>query len=705
MARAAVIVTTATPSPSGSDLSALFSPRSVAVVGASADPHRIGGRPIAYLRTFGYGGRVYPVNPRYEAIDGDVCYPSVAAIPEVPHLAIVSVGGASVLKVLTECAELGVAAAIVFAAGFSESGPEGEARQREVRDLAARSGMRILGPNTLGLRNHGNGLFATFATDIDSGTISGNTAVIAQSGGLGGYVGVALPRELGAGTKYFIDTGNEADIDVAECVEYLTGDPTVSVLALLVEGCRDGRRLVRACAEATRQGKLVVAMKVGTSQRGAEAALSHTGALAGEDRAWSAAFRAAGAVRVDDESVLADIVALTEIGRPGVGPRLGIVTLSGGVAVSMLDTCERLGLCVPPIAAFTPPNSSLPISGNNPIDASGGLANEPEALEALLTHVIEDPNVDVAVIFLAYMLQSPTLGPTVAASVTRVARTSAKPMYVCGLAGPAERRALTQAGVPVLFSPTTLLHALSACVHAPTPSATCDVEVAGVAAPDRSVSYAVLTGDRARALLPGVAFLPATPVTSLADAMRATESVGWPVVVKAEPDGVAHKTELGLVLTGVATRDALSAALADIRRVLAGGDMHADVVVQRQIEGIECFIGFQSDPVFGPMVVFGIGGILVEYLNEVSVLLAPTTSDEALAALRRQRTFLLLQGPRGTRKADVQALAELVAQVSSACLSIPDLVSVDLNPVIVGTTGQGVSIVDMVAITRREAPA
>lgn len=681
-------------------LNALFGPESVAVVGASIDRVRIGGRPLWNLERFGFQGRVYPVNPKYTSIRALDCYPSVAALPEVPDLVVITVGGDHVVPILQECAQLGVGAAIVFASGFSELGAEGSDRQETVANIAAESGMRILGPNTLGLRNHTNGLFATFATDLDSGATAGTSAIVAQSGGLGGYVGVALPREIGAGTRYFIDTGNEADVEVAECVEHLADDPEVSIIALLIEGCKDGRRLIRACARARAAGKLVAAMKVGTSIRGAAAARSHTGALAGEDRAWSAALRAAGVVRVEDEMVMASLIALADVAPPQ-GRRLGLLTLSGGVAVSMLDGCERLGLEIPPLAPAASGPTSVTVSGTNPIDASGGVANDPEALGDLLTHIAGDGAVDAVVIFLAYMLLSPTLAPAIVRGLVSVADRSTKPIYVCGLAGPEVREALLAAKVLVFASPSTFLRAYASAAIPPQQETGSHFEppVDAVGPPGETV----LTGALARARLPDIPFPPSVEVSGSHDAADAVAQFGWPMVLKAEPDGVPHKTELGLVRTDLHDLPSLLRALDDIREALDQNKLNASVVAGPQIDGVEAIVGFNNDPTFGPMIAVGLGGIFVEQLDDLEMLLAPATSTEIRNALERLSHRELLLAPRGQPPPDIDGLTNAVAKFSRWCVEQSGLDSVDLNPVIVGNMETGVVAVDAVVVVREEA--
>jgi acyl-CoA synthetase (NDP forming) len=303
-------------------LGALFAPRAIAIVGASANPLRIGGRPLRYLLNHGYRGDIYPVNPGRDEVQGRRAYRSLRDLSAVPDLALLCVGAAQVLPTLREAAELGIPAAVILAAGFAEAGEEGRRRQAELAALGRAAGMRLLGPNSLGFRNTNDGIFVTFATDLDSGSLPGRLALISQSGGLAAYFGAALPRAHGIGAKWVIDTGNEADVEVAECLEYVSRDPDVAVIGLMIEGCRDGRRLLAALDLARARGKPVVVLKIGRTMAGAQAAASHTGALAGADAVYEAAFRQRGVYRARRAGVLRHHAPLRR-GRGAAGPPRG----------------------------------------------------------------------------------------------------------------------------------------------------------------------------------------------------------------------------------------------------------------------------------------------------------------------------------------------------------------------------------------------
>lgn len=667
-------------------LDALLAPDSIAVVGASGDPHRIGGRPLQYLVRFGYSGRIYPVNPKHAELHGHRCYPDLASLPEAVDCAVICLGADHVVGALEACAQRGIRSAVVFAAGFAEHGPEGRARQQRITAIARESGMRILGPNTVGLRDLERAVFGTFSTDVDSGCRSGPLAVVTQSGGLGVYFGAALPRLAGLGTRFMIDTGNEADVEVSECLDYVSHAPDVAAVGVVLEGCRDGRAFVDACARARSRGTAVVALKIGRSERGAAAVRSHTGALAGEDAVWDAALAAGGAIRAHDEVEFFDVLSLYGNGRPPAGNRVGLVSLSGGVATLMVDACADVGLDVPDIP---PPPADLlagiPSGASaNPLDVSANLANNPGITGPVLRHVVDQDTVDALVVWMAYVPQSPILGPALADQFVDVAGTTSKPVCLSGLASPDIQERLVAAGISVSTYPTRLLRALALAARAPHPAAHAELRPA----PSSGGRAEVLIGARAEGLLPDVPFAPCRTVDSGTAAVEAATALGFPVVLKGEADGLLHKTELGLVHVGLGSADEVLAAFADVARALsdaAGDDVAGGtrVVVQPQVSGVECFAGVKVDPIFGPTVTVGMGGVLVEVEKDVTTLLAPTDVDDVLTAVLRLRGYARLEGVRGDPPRDVRALAAVVAALSRVPLAHPDIVEIDLNPIMV----------------------
>lgn len=681
---------------SNSSLDRVFAPKSVVVVGASGDPRRIGGRPLRYLKKHGYQGQVFGVNPRYEEVQGYPCFPDIASLPDGIDLAVLMLSSANALDAVRACAKKGIAGIVITAAGFAESGEAGHALQNELAALAAELGIRVIGPNTIGFRNHNTGVYATFGTDIDSGVRPGNVAVVAQSGGLGGYLGAAQLRDLGIGTRWMIDTGNEVDIDCAECVDYLARENGISVIGLIIEGCRDSSRLLGSIAAARQRGVPVVVLKIGRSEAGAKSVALHTGALSGEDRVWDTALSAAGAIRARDESHFIDLVRILDMPRTVSGSGLGVVTLSGGVATVLLDAAERRGIDVPAIGA--PPaklREMLPlVNFANPLDASGQMANTPDALEKLVEFMLEQDGTDTIVVWLAYALLSNVLGPVMARGVVNAAGRSTKPVIVVGMATTELREMLAEAGVALAPYPTGVVDAIADIAASKPPPYREFPPFERITA---SSSGKVHTGPAAERILAPLPFVPHRVIASRDEAAEAASAFGCNVVVKGEAEGLAHKTELGLVKVAIATPAEAAGAFDELQTRLNEAAPNGAVIVQPMVTGIELYAGVMRDPVFGPVVSFGLGGIFVEIFKDAALLLAPCSETEVVAALRGLKGWPMLAGARGKAPIDVDAFAGLVTRLSEMIANNSDIVAVDMNPII--ASSDGVVAVDAVVLT------
>ncbi|MEX0408639.1 acetate--CoA ligase family protein [Aquibium sp. LZ166] len=673
-------------------LDRIFAPKSIVVVGASNDPRRIGGRPLRYLRDHGFDGDVYGVNPKYDEVQGRPCFPDIASLPDGIDLAVLMLASAHVIDAVRACGAKGIAGCVVTAAGFAEAGPEGRLRQEELASVAAECGVRLIGPNTIGFRNHNTSVYATFGTDIDSGVRPGNVAVVAQSGGLGGYLGAAQLRDLGIGTRWMIDTGNEADIDCAECVEFLSREPGISVIGLIIEGCRDSTLLLESVATARHRGIPVVVLKIGRSEAGAQSVQLHTGALSGRDAVWDAALATAGAIRARDEAHFIDLVRVLDMPKKPAGSNLGIVTLSGGVATVLLDAAERCDIAVPPVGPPPPDlKARLPLVGfSNPLDASGQMANTPDALEPLIDYMLGQDSVDVVVVWLAYALLSDVLGPVMAKGVTNAASRSDKPVIVCGMATPELTEQLTKSSVALAPYPTAVVEVLADCLRQPLPQEPCRAAFAPMAAGEEQV----VTGSEAEVLLPGVPFAQQYVVADREAAGDILRTVEAPAVFKAEVPGLAHKSDLGLVRLGIRSKAEAEDAYEALLSALEKAGMAGEILAQRHHAGLELFVGASRDAVFGPTVTFGLGGIFVEVFEDTVTLLAPCSRDNALDAMRRLKGWPLLAGFRGRKPVNLEPFAALVETVSRLVAETPEIAGVDLNPVI--ATADAVVAVDVV---------
>ena len=698
-------------------LRALFDPAAVAVVGASPDESKPGGRCLGFLLSYGYAGRIYPVNAKYRSIGTLACYPDLGALPSTIDLAVLLVPAEAVAGYLRDAAAAGARAAVVCSSGFAEAGSRGEQLQQELVDAAVQGDMAVLGPNCLGLVDLHHGLVASFSTALASDTPvkAGPVAFVSQSGAMGIAVfTIAQSESIGVGK--FISTGNEAVLDFTDFLEHLSADPELSLILGYVEGIRDGRRFVAAARRARAAGKTVAILKVGRSDAGERAARSHTGALAGSARVYEAAFRRAGVLVVDDVRSLLDVAVAVATPRPVRGPNVGIVSMSGGAGVMMADACSAHGLDVTPLAAVTTKALAevLPpfIGMGNPVDY-GPVYGDIDAIEACVGHVAADAAVDQVLVFIGL---SPGLAGVVEARLAAVQERSAKPLVVAWLGGPAAGIArLRELGVAAYDEPARAVAAAAYRVACGRPLPGPDL--AAVAEPSalaeltrrtlRTVLYAgrnTLSEREVKQLIGGYGIaagaeaFAATPTEALAAAAR----FGRPLAIKAESPDLLHKTDAGAVRLNVAPDDAAEAFRAVVAAAAAavGADKVRGALIQPMAErGIEMLAGLRFDPQFGPTVTVGLGGVTSEVMADAITELAPIDGDLAKSMVARLRSARLLGSFRGAPAHDVEALGEVLVALGRLAIDAgPLLAELDLNPVIVHAEGRGCTVVDGAAV-------
>lgn len=680
------------------ELRPFFSPSSIAVIGASADTSRAGGRVLATLAAAGYRGRVIPVHPTQTEINGLTCYPTIGAVPEKVDLVALCVPADRVPDVVRECGRAGVKGAVVFADGFRDPTLRAalEAAHKEAR---AASGLRIFGPNTVGIRNSHSGAYPTFSSASESTNTAGPVATIAQSGGLSGVYGVTELRRRGLAPYCVMDTGNEFDVDITECLEYLAEEPEVTVISVLIEGARDGRRLMEAVRKARSNGKAVVVLKTGRSAAALDQVASHTGALAGSAAMFEAALRSAGATVVQDETELMDAVVLHGFNRVPKGRRLGAVTPSGGYAIVTLDAAERYGMEMPSTTVAPTAEQRAEVKLGiwaNPFDMSSTISAGPRGLVTSLLWMASQPNIDAILVWQAAILDTPASQPRVFAALEELLRHTDKPVFCCGLTTPEFRQKLRDVGIMWIEEPTRLVRALSV-VAPPAPPAERAPTSAATHAPRRMVG-----GARARDLLAGLPHVATVPVTDAAAAEQAMRSLGAQrAILKVESDRIAHKTELGLVSSPLAADD-LAAEFTRLVAARAGTeDPTAPIVLQPFEKGTELALGAFVDPVFGPSVMVALGGIYLEILRDTVFAPAPVTVAEARTMILRLKAAQILLGARGRKPADVQAAAEAVAALSQFIAANADrYAEIDVNPLIVRAEGDGAVAVDALLVER-----
>lgn len=697
------------------DLSAVFRPRAIAVVGASDDPVKIGGRPLAFLLRHGYPGRVFPVNPARATVQGLPAFPSIGAIPEPVDLAIVVVPAERVLESLEEAAAKGVRAAIVFSSGFAEVGPAGRVAQARLRELAERTGLRIIGPNCQGFAHLPSRLVATFASPfLEPGLATGPIAMVSQSGAMAGMI-YEMARVAGLGLNYWVSTGNEADVQAAEILAEVVEDEETRVACCYLEDIKDAGRFRRALARAHRRGVPVFVLKSGRSAVGRRAASSHTGALAGEDAVYDAVFADWGAIRCADP---AELLALPQafLGYREAGRRVAILSNSGGLGVLSVDLCVDLGL-VP--AEFTPETTAvlraaLPdfAAAANPVDLTAQMLTDPGMLARVLPALEADPGVD-AIVFQIALLGAATDLARLVGDVAAVARSTRKVVAVSCPQRPVVE-AFRAGGVLAFDDASVALRSL-ACLAQATARRARWLDRATLDAPPPPPAPAVPAGragepflnewESQRLLAPfGLPLVDTVFVSAAAAAPAAAEQLGYPVVVKVCAAALPHKSDVGGVALGLADRAAVAEACRRLEanvRAAAPGVALDGFLVQRQVRGaLELALGVKVDPIFGPVVLVGSGGVLIEVLRDFRLLLPPIDAAAAEEALRSLRIGPLWDGVRGSAPLDLPAAVELLQQLGEAARSLGASVKeIDLNPVAVGRHGEGVTILD--ALVRR----
>ncbi|WP_226797672.1 acetate--CoA ligase family protein [Cupriavidus necator] len=684
----------------------LLNPRSVAIIGASDDPGRIGGRPIATMLAMGYAGRLLPVNPNRPTVQGLPAYASIADLPEVPDVAIVAVPASQVIPTIQALADRGVPAAILFSAGFAEVGGEGVAMQAEMVAIARRAGMRLLGPNSLGMANLHIGFIGSFSTFASAVPIRpGRVGIVSQSGAYGSHL-VVSAMEAGVFPSSIVMTGNEADLTVGDIVRLLVADPNTDVIALYSEGINDGDGLVEALKAARAAQKPVVMMKVGRSEVGGAAARSHTASIAGDDAVVSAVLDELGVVRVRTTEEMVDIVRLASRGIFPTENTLGVITVSGGAGVIVSDVAEDLGLPMPemPAAAQARMLEMLPIcSPRNPVDTTAQFINDPSLITPFTEAMVSEGGYRTVLGFFSYAAGSPAVADTLLEQLGFIRARYPDRLYVLVARGPAETMARYEAaGFTVFGDPTRAVMAIAAMGHfgrtfaasAPAPAP----QVPAIALPMETPTEA-----QAKQLLAD-AGIPSAPERACADvetAVAAAREIGFPLVLKILSPDIMHKSEIGGVLLDVrdeaAVRNGFALLLERAHNAAPQARIEGVLVAKQLIGGVECIMGINRDPVFGPIAMFGLGGVFVEVLKDVVFHRCPFGPDVAETMIRSIKGAPLLLGARGRPVADIPALARALSQLSAfAAAAGPRLQSVDLNPVLAMPAGEGAYAVDAV---------
>jgi len=689
-------------------LNAIFNPESVAVIGATERPGSVGRTVLWNLISSPFGGTVFPINPKRHSILGIRAYPDVAAVPEAVDLAIIVIPAPAVPGVLEECAAVGVKGAIVLSAGFKEIGPEGVELERKVLDIARRAGIRLVGPNCLGVMNPIGGLNATFASTIAR---PGNVGFISQSGALCTSILDWSIREH-VGFSAFVSIGSMLDVGWGDLIDYLGDDPNTHSIAIYMESVGDARSFLSAAREVALR-KPIVVIKAGRTEAAAKAAASHTGALAGSDEVLNAAFDRCGVLRVDR---LAHLFFITEVlakqPRPK-GPRLTVITNAGGPGVLTTDTLISGGGKLTELAPETIEalNQVLPAqwSHGNPIDILGDA--DPDRYAKALDIVANDPNSDG---LLAVLTPQAMTDPTrTAEALVEFAQKGdrRKPLLASWMGGEnvaAGADRLAQADIPIFPYPDIAARMFNymwqydrnvqSLYETPRLSAidseeSCD-RVERILETARKDNRTILTEFESKQVLAayGIPVVPTHIAHTEAEAVAAAETMDYPVVLKLLSDTITHKSDVGGVQLNLPDAEAVRRAFCQIRENVTAAHSAADfggVTVQPMVQrkGYEAILGSSLDPQFGPVLLFGTGGTLVEVFRDRALALPPLTTTLARRMMEKTKLYRALQGVRGQKPVDIEALAQILVRFSQLAIEQPWIAEIDINPMLLSADG------------------
>lgn len=702
------------------DLTPLFRPRTIAVVGASDKPG-FGNASCKNLLNSTFQGQLYFVNPHRSEVMGRKCFSHLGEIPQPIDLVIIATPKHTVNQVLTEAASRGCRAAVVYASGYSETGEDGITAEQELQNLAERLQIAVCGPNCAGFVNNIYDVKA-FGISITVPLQKGDVAVLAQSG----QVCSLLMNTGRLGFSYVISSGNNAVIDTVDYLSFLLEDPHTKVIALYLEGVKKPKQFVKVLAEAAQKRKPIVVLKTGISAKGKQIASSHTGSLAGSDATYNAIFKKFGVIRVYDmEELVTTCTLLSKLTALPSQASFAVLNLSGGEAAISADLAYLHGINLPDFQTDTtqrlksllPPYASL----NNPLDMTATLAYDPETYAKVLRTVMADHNIGaVAVALTVPEILTPDnqqVQTGLCEAITGVAREStSKPLFIVssysGKRAPELRTRYEEAHVPILESPryaySAISHLASFVEYKPEERT---MDVAAVEQPrarEQKVIKETLSEHESKVLLKqyGIPVTREILVNSEEELEKAADSIGYPVVLKIDSPDVPHKTDVGAVKLNIANkielRKAYTELLSNVRSHVPKAVINGVLVQEMLPKGLEVIVGANRDEQFGPMIMIGLGGIFVELFKDVAIYPAPLNTKEAFEMINSLRSAALFKGYRGGESLDLEALASLVVNVSRfVCEKKEEISELDLNPVFLYPKGKGVCVADALMIRQR----
>ncbi|MFC4023502.1 acetate--CoA ligase family protein [Oceanobacillus longus] len=691
----------------------IFNAKSIAIIGASKDLTKVGGRPIHFLLKQGYKGEVYPINPKYDKIGGLKAYGSILDVPSSVEVAILALSGARIIKGIEECAKKGVKTAVIFAGGFAEAGEEGNRIQNELLNIAKQSKMHIVGPNCLGVANLTNGTILSFAEVFGSSIkVTGSIGFVSQSGGIGFNILDHAQYEK-VGFNYWATTGNEADLGFLDFLEYMVELPEVKAVGGYIESLKDGKRFRAIANRARNLEKPIVMLKVGTTETGQKAVTSHTGALAGEDSLYSTAFKQDGVIRVKDRTELLDTLKLSVSNKKPKGNRIGILTGSGGNGIMMADAATEYGLEVVPTSDEIKEKlkNKLPSFGSaqNPIDVTAQVMNDPRIFKECFELLLQEERFDSIVVVLGglegfiedlkdVILQSDKfvcfVSPVKSQAAFDVATSYNIPYYeditrcVKALSKVTEIGLNFQSRIKIdednLEDLTQIDSRLSNFNGAVSEWDTKQLLTKFITTPNGGISY------------------------NEGEVVNVARKIGYPVVMKTNSNKISHKSDVGAVKINIKNDEEAKVAFTEIKnsvqRYLNSVDFEG-VLIESFVskEGIEVVVGFNKDPVFGHSITFGLGGIFVELLKDVTTRVLPIDKKEIKTLLREVKGWPLLEGYRGDSTYDIDALSDTIFRVSKFVeQNSSEIQELEFNPIKVLPKGEGVIALDALLRVNQE---
>ncbi len=690
-------------------LDKLFNPQSVALIGASRDESKLGYAILNNLIRDGYQGKLYPVNPKADEILGLKSYASVTDVPGVVDMAVIVIPSRFVASALKECGEKGVKGAIIISAGFREAGQEGAQLEKELIEIAKENDIRIVGPNCLGVIHTASGLNASFAPNMPE---KGWIAFMSQSGALGSAVlDWALAEEIGFSS--FVSLGNKADVSEIDLLEAWENDPDTRVILAYMEGLPSGQEFMRVARRVSKK-KPIVAVKSGKTAAGSRAVSSHTGSLAGSEQSYEAAFKQSGVLRVGSVQELFDASTAFAYQPPLKGTNIAVVTNAGGPGIMATDALETLGLKMATLDEKTVEvlEGKLPPAANthNPIDVLGDAFADRYAVA--LEAALQDANVDGVLVILTPQIKTDVV--ETATVITEIAPKYHKPVLAVFM-GEAKSRAgiqvLNRGKIPAYFFPERAAGALRLMydhylwTQQPEPEyQTFDVDkerVRGIFDKARGEGRLTLGDAEARDIMEAYGIrIPRSELAETAEeAVQVARSIGYPVVMKIASPDILHKSDMGGVRVNVRdddqVRDVFDILNYRAHRYMPDAKIWGVLVQEMVTGGKEVIIGVNRDPQFGPLVMFGLGGIYVEVLKDVTFRIPPLSAEEARKMVSEIKTYALLRGVRGQKPADIDGIVDCILRVAQLVTDFPEVAEMDINPLMVKDAGAGATAVDM----------